>query len=185
MALPPCMSCLKQCGYLCGALAALNIWFWLGMTIFNAMGNPWIKKEILLMKSYEADTSRYTTVFAICIAVSRPKKTISDIISLMFALLFLHSWTFYAWLGAAGARRRSVIRTRTRWSTIRGIRAEWATLHLRETMICTEWMEVTTRKDCLGRKCQLARNAMRDSLVTNEFGVFKWISNEKALKIAM
>ena len=70
MALTPCMSCLKQCGYLCGGLAALNIWFWIGMTIFNAMDNKWIKKEVLLLESYEADTSRYTTVFAVCIGVS-------------------------------------------------------------------------------------------------------------------
>ena len=64
------MSCLKQCGYLCGLLAALNIWFWIGMTIFNAMDNPWIKKEVLGMSTYTTDTSRYTTVFAICIVVS-------------------------------------------------------------------------------------------------------------------
>ena len=70
MALTPCMSCLKQCGYLCGMLAALNIWFWIGMTVFNAMDNKWIKKEILLYDSYTADTSKFTTVFAVCIAVS-------------------------------------------------------------------------------------------------------------------
>ena len=70
MALTPCMSCLKQCGYLCGLLAALNIWFWIGMTIFNSMDNKWIKREILLFESYDADTSRYTTVFAICIALN-------------------------------------------------------------------------------------------------------------------
>ena len=70
MALTPCMSCLKQCGYLCGMLAALNIWFWIGMTVFNAMDNKWIKKEILLYESYTADTSKFTTVFAVCIAVS-------------------------------------------------------------------------------------------------------------------
>ena len=69
MALTPCMSCLKQCGYLCGGLAALNIWFWIGMTVFNAMDNPWIKKELLLM-DYTSDVSRFTTVFGICIAVS-------------------------------------------------------------------------------------------------------------------
>ena len=86
MALTPCMSCLKQCGYLCGALAALNIWFWIGMTIFNAMGNPWIKKEILLMKSYEADTDRYTTVFAIVMVVSQ---MISHVFSLSLTLFCL------------------------------------------------------------------------------------------------
>lgn len=76
MALTPCMSCMKQCGYLCGGLAALNIWFWIGMTVFNAMGNPWITKEILLIEDYQADVSRFTTVFAICIAVSIYTKAI-------------------------------------------------------------------------------------------------------------
>ena len=77
MALTPCMSCLKQCGLLCGGLAALNIWFWIGMTIFNAMDNKWIKKEVLLLESYEADTSRYTTIFAIVIGVSKPKNLLA------------------------------------------------------------------------------------------------------------
>ena len=72
MALTPCMSCLKQCGYLCGGLAALNIWFWIGMTTFNAMGNPWIAKEILGVEDYTTDVSRFTTVFGICVAVSIP-----------------------------------------------------------------------------------------------------------------
>ena len=69
MALTACMQCLKSCGYLCGLLAALNIWFWLGMTIFNAMGNPWINMEIL-KEDFAADTSRFTTVFAIVLIVS-------------------------------------------------------------------------------------------------------------------
>ena len=70
MAISACMSCLKTCGYLCGALAALNIWFWIGMTVFNSMDNPWIKKEVIMLDSYTADASKYTTVFALCIVVS-------------------------------------------------------------------------------------------------------------------
>ena len=70
MALTPCMTCLKSCGYLCGLLAGLNIWFWIGMTIFNAMGNPWIAKEILMQKEFTSDTSQFTTVFGLCIFVS-------------------------------------------------------------------------------------------------------------------
>ena len=73
MALTPCMSCLKQCGYLCGTLAALNIWFWIGMTIFQAAGNPYITEEVLLLKftDYKGDTAKdFVTVFAVCIAVS-------------------------------------------------------------------------------------------------------------------
>ena len=69
MALTPCMSCLKQCGYLCGALAALNIWFWLGMTIFNSMNNGYIKTEMLLIE-LDDDSSRFTTVFAVVCIVS-------------------------------------------------------------------------------------------------------------------
>jgi len=71
MAITPCMQCLKTCGYLCGTLAALNIWFWIGMTVFNAMGNPWITKEILLYDDFlDPDASRFTGVFGACIAVS-------------------------------------------------------------------------------------------------------------------
>ena len=73
MAISACMSCLKTCGYLCGALAALNIWFWIGMTVFNSMDNPWIKKEVIMLDSYTADASKYTTVFALCIVVSITK----------------------------------------------------------------------------------------------------------------
>ena len=72
MAISGCMQCLKTCGYLCGTLAALNIWFWLGMTVFNALGNPWITKEILMKESYtDPDADRFTTVFAACILVSK------------------------------------------------------------------------------------------------------------------
>ena len=69
MALTPCMSLMKQCGYLCGLLAALNIWFWLGVTIFNSMDNPWIKERILVME-ITADASAWTPVFGIVAAVS-------------------------------------------------------------------------------------------------------------------
>ena len=95
MALTPCMSCLKQCGYLCGMLAALNIWFWIGMTVFNAMDNKWIKKEILLYDSYTADTSKFTTVFAVCVAVSTISKlTFPDsllTLRLNFSTLCMHT----------------------------------------------------------------------------------------------
>ena len=71
MAITPCMNCLKSCGYFCGALAGLNIWFWLGMTVFNAMGNPWINKEMLLYEEfYPEDGNKFTYVFAACILVS-------------------------------------------------------------------------------------------------------------------
>ena len=71
MAISATMQCLKTCGYVCGTLAALNIWFWIGMTLFNAIGNPWITKEILQYDDFlDPDASRFTVVFAICILVS-------------------------------------------------------------------------------------------------------------------
>ena len=72
MAISACMQCLKTCGYLCGLLAALNIWFWIGMTIFNAMDNPWLKKDLLLYENFNSDSSRFTAVFAIVVVVSIP-----------------------------------------------------------------------------------------------------------------
>ena len=73
MAISACMQCLKTCGYLCGGLAALNIWFWLGMTIFNAMDNLWLKKNVMLYEGsdwIDADSSSFTKIFGACIVVS-------------------------------------------------------------------------------------------------------------------
>ena len=73
MAVAAWKQCFKFCGYLCGALAALNIWFWIGMTIFQAAGNPYITEEVLLLKftDYKSDdATKFVTVFAVCIAVS-------------------------------------------------------------------------------------------------------------------
>merc|ERR1711994_393879 len=73
MAISGCMSCLKTCGYLCGGLAALNIWFWLGMTIFNSMDNLWLKKNVMKYEGSEwatADASKFTTIFGMCILLN-------------------------------------------------------------------------------------------------------------------
>ena len=76
MAISACMQCLKSCGYLCGGLAALNIWFWIGMTVFNAMGNPWITKEILMMDNFvDPDAEKFTWVFGACVLVSLTSAT--------------------------------------------------------------------------------------------------------------
>ena len=62
-------ACLKRCGYLCGMLAVVNILFWIGITIFNAMGRPpviydifkkltgnrWMDSELLLNLSLTND----------------------------------------------------------------------------------------------------------------------------------
>ena len=47
MAVAGWAKCFKFCGYLCGFLAALNIWFWIGCTIFQAIGSPYITEEML------------------------------------------------------------------------------------------------------------------------------------------
>ena len=70
MAISGCMQCCKTCGYFCGILAGLNIWFWIGMTIFNAMGNPWINQEIFKLDFTSPDADRYTWCFLACIIVS-------------------------------------------------------------------------------------------------------------------
>ena len=108
MALTACMQCLKSCGYLCGLLAALNIWFWLGMTIFNAMGNPWINMEIL-KEDFAADTSRFTTVFAIVLVVS----TSLSSSKLIWSFSNVYSWTCFAWSDAAFALRWTATLTKT------------------------------------------------------------------------
>ena len=74
MAVAAWKQCFKFCGYLCGSIAALNIWFWIGMTVFQSMGNPYITKEILLIEDltqYDGDKAKdFVIVFAVCIAVS-------------------------------------------------------------------------------------------------------------------
>ena len=175
MALTPCMSCLKQCGYLCGGLAALNIWFWIGMTVFNAMGNPWITKEILLIENYQADVSRFTTVFAICVAVSIPYSILKQQVfwhSLTLLLLSIHSWTSCALLDAAGARPPHATRIRTLSSiTLQMVKAQkfiWAVLltqaRASKGMICRESMAAITL-----RETQAAKTNLRELTATLNF----------------
>ena len=41
------------------------------MTVFNAMGNPWITKEVLMFDSFtDPGADKFTTVFAACVLVS-------------------------------------------------------------------------------------------------------------------
>lgn len=97
MAVAAWKQCFKFCGYLCGTLAALNIWFWIGMTLFTAMGNPYITKEILLIEdlnAYKDDKAKdFVMVFAVCIGVSVHLfpliLTTAPVISLMLTTLSL------------------------------------------------------------------------------------------------
>ena len=152
MALTPCMSCLKQCGYLCGGLAALNIWFWIGMTIFNAMDNKWIKKEVLLLENYEADTSRYTTIFAICIGVScsvLPIPQSSTFPRSDHSLQLFSSWTSSVASAVLGAPHRSAIRTRMRSSTIQEVHLiELASRRLVKSMAVMQVQKDLEVKNC-------------------------------------
>ena len=53
----------------------MNIWFWLGMTVFNAMDNLWLKKNVMKYPEGEwnnADASKFTLIFGMCIVVSIP-----------------------------------------------------------------------------------------------------------------
>ena len=73
MAVAAWKSCFKFCGYFCGALAALNIWFFIGTTIMTALGNPWITEEIITLPitDYKTDDAKkFVTVFAICIGLN-------------------------------------------------------------------------------------------------------------------
>ena len=69
MALTPMCGGLQKCGYLCGFLAALNLWFWIGVSIFNSMDNPFIRDRLLKMP-IQNDSSGWTVPFIIVALVS-------------------------------------------------------------------------------------------------------------------
>ena len=70
MALSGTMQCLKMCGFFCGILSVLNIWFWFGMTVFSAMGNTYLSFEFEGYELGEQDNPRFTMIYGVCIAVS-------------------------------------------------------------------------------------------------------------------
>ena len=70
MALTPMCDGLQKCGYMCGFLAALNLWFWIGISIFNAMDNPFIREKLLKM-DIQGDSSSWTVPFIIVAVVSK------------------------------------------------------------------------------------------------------------------
>ena len=129
MALTPCMSCLKSCGYLCGGLAALNIWFWLGMTIFNSMNNVFIKQEFLLMP-LDGNSSEFTKVFAIVVIVSLHSYPSNN-------FPVSNSLTSFAWLAAVAAQNPHAIRTKMLLSTTLAIRDS----RVRTSVLCVESTE--------------------------------------------
>ena len=60
----------KCCGIFCSFLACLNIWFFLGMTIFQAMGNSFVKIELEKFTNADDDSSNYLIAFIIVLIVS-------------------------------------------------------------------------------------------------------------------
>ena len=121
MAISGCMQCLKTCGYLCGGLAALNIWFWLGMTIFNSMDNLWLKKNVMKYEGttwIDADASKFTTIFGMCILVSfLYLNSILNFLTFLI-LIFCCSWIFFAWSAAVDVPRVPATKTKIRLSTM-------------------------------------------------------------------
>ena len=139
MALSPAMQCFKVCGYLCGALAALNIWFWIGMTIMQAtasdgMGNPWINSEILKYDKFlDRDANRFVTVFAACIGVSSPQP-------FAHILDILYSSTSFASSDAAIARPANATKTKIKLSTSQ---AAWAKVTTTSPLVSLVFKAVT------------------------------------------
>ena len=61
----------KCCGIFCSFLAVLNIWFFLGLTTFQAMNNPYLKIELEGFENAGDDSSAWLTSFGIVLGVSR------------------------------------------------------------------------------------------------------------------
>ena len=79
MALSNTMACFKFCGTLCGILSVLNIWFWLGMTVFSAMGNTYLAFGFEGFGIGESDNKKFTTIYGIVLLVSNLKSIPLDI----------------------------------------------------------------------------------------------------------
>ena len=60
----------KCCGIFCSFLACLNIWFFLGMTIFQGMGNAFVKEELEKFANAKDDSSNWLAAFGITLGVS-------------------------------------------------------------------------------------------------------------------
>ena len=60
----------KCCGIFCSFLACLNIWFFLGMTIFQGMNNAFVKTQLEKFPNAGDDSSNWLTAFGITLGVS-------------------------------------------------------------------------------------------------------------------
>lgn len=83
--------CFQFCGYFCGTIAALNIWFFIGMTLFNALGNPYLEYYVMKYPRFEnPDAGRFTTIFAGVIIVS------TSTLSLLFCSKSRQKWSEFS-----------------------------------------------------------------------------------------
>ena len=60
----------KCCGIFCSFLACLNIWFFLGLTTFQFMENPFVKIELEGFENAGDDASNWKTAFAVSIGLN-------------------------------------------------------------------------------------------------------------------
>merc|ERR1712013_243679 len=60
----------KCCGIFCSFLACLNIWFFIGMTIFQAKSNAFMKTKLENFENAGDDSSNWTTAFAITLGLN-------------------------------------------------------------------------------------------------------------------
>ena len=60
----------KCCGIFCAFLACLNIWFFIGLSVFQAMNNPYLKIELEAFENAGDDSSNWLTAFLTTLGVS-------------------------------------------------------------------------------------------------------------------
>ena len=189
MALSPTMQCFKICGFLCGIISVLNIWFWLGMTIFSAMGNTYLSFgfEGFEFDKINTDDKKFTMIYAIVMLVSdktswktnrlsnryvdRLNNTGHGLLTIYWPCLFLCSWICSAVSDALDAPSADATRIRMRSSTMELSREPMLTRVVSQ-MICQreESTEVTTSQT-LRVKTQTANCSMARR-------VRQWISHE-------
>ena len=129
MALSGTMQCFKICGTLCGMVSVLNIWFWLGMTLFSAMGNTYLSFGFAGFPLGETDKQgTFTMIYGVVALVSSLsccQFTGWFLFSLYLPVLVLlnFSWMCFAALDVSDASSWTAIKTKMR-SSITGLRTE-------------------------------------------------------------
>ena len=140
----------KCCGIFCSFLACLNIWFFLGMTIFQGMNNPFMKIELEGFDNAGDESSNWLTAFIYVLAVSSQCNSVN----------LMSRWTFYVWRAASSALQWAV--TGIKMSSCTTTRTEAKTSLARSKRVASTWVSKTrakTQKDChikhLGKSCIL------------------------------